>query len=393
MSLLVFLISTVALAPAILYFFWGRPSPALPYPPGPPPRLFTKNLYDVPKSKAWKTYLQWSKVYGSGLVHYEVNSQHTVIINTKELSDRMLEKRSRIYSDRPYIPMVDLLGWGPINAGFMGYTDIWRKHRRLYQQGFRPEASRAYIPIQSSKNTEFISNLREDPANFLAHIRILTGSVILATLYGYDVSTTNDYFVDLAEKAVGTLLLLVTPAAAIVNMFPVLRHLPLQFPIFEFQRSAAVSQGLVKQMFEVPYEYVRNRMRAGTAKPSLLLKFLEQNDANGGDTDQEFAIKGVSATAYNGMVPPNVLQQTVSVLETFFLAMAMHRDVQRKAQEELDTVIGRGRVPGYEERPNLPYTEAVFRETLRWSPPLPAGVFRAAFTDDVVDGYYIPKGE
>ncbi|KAL0569128.1 hypothetical protein V5O48_012841 [Marasmius crinis-equi] len=333
MSLLIVLIS-VALAPAILYFFWGRRSATRPYPPGPPPRLFTGNLYDVPKTKAWETYFQWSKTYGSGLVHYEANSRHTVIINTKELSDRMLEQRSRIYSDRPYIPMVDLLGWGPINTG-----------------------------------------------------NIHAASVILTVVYGYDISTTNDYFVDIAEKAVGTLSLLVTPAAAIVNIFPVLRRLPLWFPIFEFQRSAAVSRKLVDQMFEVPYQYVRSNMRASTAKPSLLSKLLERNDANGGDQDQEFVIKSVCATGYSAGA-----DTSVSVTSTFFLAMAMHPEVQKKAQEELDTMIGRGRTPGYEERPNLPYIEAIFKETLRWAPALPAGLSRAAFSDDVVDGYYIPKG-
>ncbi|KAL0569645.1 hypothetical protein V5O48_012314 [Marasmius crinis-equi] len=399
-------IASVALAATILYFLWGKRPAKLPYPPGPPPRLITGNLYDVPKSKAWKTYHEWSKTYGSGLVHYQVNSQHTVIINTKELSDRMLEKRSRIYSDRPYIPMVDLLGWAHINAGNIvkyrvtAHTEPRMRMRVSWRTptpgASTDEASRTYNAIQSSKNSEFISNLREDPANFLAHIRTrstlpsggLAAAVILATLYGYDISPTDDYFVDLAEKAVGTLVLLVTPAAAMVNLFPILRRLPPWLPIFEFQKSVAISRELVNQMIEVPYEYVRSSMRAGTAKPSLLSKFLKQNDANGGDKDQESIIKAVSATGYGAGA-----DTTVSVMETFFLAMGMHPDVQKKAQEGLDTVFGRGETPGYEECRNLPYIEAVFRETLRWSPPLPAGVFRAAFTDDVVDGYYIPKGE
>ncbi|KAL0569129.1 hypothetical protein V5O48_012842 [Marasmius crinis-equi] len=377
----VIVLASVALAATILHFLTGRRPAKPPYPPGPPPRLLTGNLYDVPKSKPWKTYHEWSKAYGSGLVHYQVNSKHTVIINSKELSDRMLEKRSRIYSDRPYIPMVDLLGWAPINAGFMGYTDTWRKHRRLYQQGFRPDASRNYNSIQSTKTAEFITNLREDPANFLAHIRTLAAAAILATIYGYDISPTNDYFVDLAEKAVGTLVLLVTPAAAIVNMFPVLRHLPLWFPVFDFQKSAVVSRGLVQQMIDVPYEYVRSNMKAGTAKPCLLSQILERHDVNDGDKDQELVIKGVCATGYGGTILfPEYLRQkpiliepsptagadtTVSAMETFFLAMGMHPDVQKKAQNELNAIVGRGRTPGYEERPNLPYIEAIFRETLR----------------------------
>ncbi|KAL0569130.1 hypothetical protein V5O48_012843 [Marasmius crinis-equi] len=374
---------------AFLFFLWGRQLAKLPYPPGPPPRLFAGNLNDVPKSKPWKTYHEWSKIYDSDLVHHQVNSQHTVIINTKELSDKMLEKRSRIYSDRPCMPIADLLGWGQINTTFMGYTNTWRKHRRLHQQGFRPEASRNYNSIQSTKNIEFISNLREDPANFLAHIRTLAAAAILATIYGYDILPMNDPFVDLAERAVGAAALSVAaPAAAIVNMFPVLKRLPLWFPIFEFQKSVAIRRGLIKQMLEVPYEYVRSNMRDGTAKPCLLSNFLERHDVNGEDKDQELVVKGVCFTGYGAGS-----DTTVSAIETFFLAMGMHPEIQKKVQNELDVVIGRGITPGYEERPNLPYIEAVFRETLRWAPPLPMGVFRAAFSDDVVDGYCIPKGE
>ncbi|KAL0569127.1 hypothetical protein V5O48_012840 [Marasmius crinis-equi] len=385
----VFLLCVSVASAAVFLYLRGRKQATLPYPPGPTPRLFVGNLYDAPKSKPWKTYYEWSKMYGSGLVHFQVNSQHTVIINTQDLSDRMLEKRARVYSDRPYIPMADLLGWGRINAGLIRYGDTWRKHRRLYQQGFRPDAVLQYLPIQSSKTSEFISNLHEDPVNFMAHIRTLAAATILATIYGYDISPKNDYYVDLAEKAVGHLSEeLGSPAAAIINILPVLRHLPPWLPIFRFQRCAAVCQNLVNQMMEVPFEYVKSNMRSGTGKPSLLATFLEHHEANGGDEDQAFVIKGVSATGYGAGA-----DTTVVAIETFFLAMGINPDVQKKAQLELDNVIGRGRAPDYEDRPHLPYIEAVFRETLRWSPSLPMSAFRAAFTDDMIDGYYIPKGE
>lgn len=58
--------------------------------------------------------------------------------------------------------------------------------------------------------------------------------------------------------------------------------------------------------------------------------------------------------------------QTVAVIESFFLAMVLHPEVQKKAQEELDRVIGGDRLPTLDDRDSLPYLESVVKETYRW---------------------------
>ncbi len=57
----------------------------------------------------------------------------------------------------------------------------------------------------------------------------------------------------------------------------------------------------------------------------------------------------------------------------FVLAMLNNPDVMRKAQAELDAVMGRDRVPTFEDADSLPYIRAVVRETLRWRPPSTLG--------------------
>ncbi len=64
-----------------------------------------------------------------------------------------------------------------------------------------------------------------------------------------------------------------------------------------------------------------------------------------------------------------------------------------RAQTELDSVIGTGRLPGFEDRPRLPYVEAIYRELLRWRPPTMLGLFHTNSEDDVYRGYFIPKGK
>jgi cytochrome P450 len=51
--------------------------------------------------------------------------------------------------------------------------------------------------------------------------------------------------------------------------------------------------------------------------------------------------------------------------------MLLHPEVQAKAQAEIDRVVGKDRLPDFDDRPALPYLDAVLRETLRWFPVLP----------------------
>ena len=57
--------------------------------------------------------------------------------------------------------------------------------------------------------------------------------------------------------------------------------------------------------------------------------------------------------------------QTYSTINTFILAMVLHPHVLKKAQEEIDRVVGRKRLPEFDDRENLPYIEAIFQEVLR----------------------------
>lgn len=55
--------------------------------------------------------------------------------------------------------------------------------------------------------------------------------------------------------------------------------------------------------------------------------------------------------------------------------MVLHPAVQAKAQAELDSVIGSGRLPDYNDRPSLPYIDAIVKEVLRWNPVAPLGTY------------------
>ncbi len=89
--------------------------------------------------------------------------------------------------------------------------------------------------------------------------------------------------------------------------------------------------------------------------------------------------------------------------------MILNPAVQQKAHDELDSVVGRTRLPNFEDRPNLPFVTAIFLESMRWRPVTPLGMLclftlddhlperpaiaHASRNDDVYNGYFIPGGE
>lgn len=72
--------------------------------------------------------------------------------------------------------------------------------------------------------------------------------------------------------------------------------------------------------------------------------------------------------------------------------MALFPEAQRKAQQELDTVLGGNRLPQFQDRENLPYVDALVKEVFRWHPVAPMAGAHTSTQDDIFDGYFIPKG-
>lgn len=64
----------------------------------------------------------------------------------------------------------------------------------------------------------------------------------------------------------------------------------------------------------------------------------------------------------------------------FSVAMVLFPEVQKKAQEELDMVLGNGRLPTLAHRDQLDYTRRLVQEVLRWGPVTPIGEFGLTIT-------------
>jgi cytochrome P450 len=162
------------------------------------------------------------------------------------------------------------------------------------------------------------------------------------------------------------------------------RYAPDWLPGTGFKKTAQQMRAQLTQTTEQPYQFVKQQMREGKHKTSFLSQAIE-NISSG--ADMEHIHKWSASSMYLGGA-----DTTVSSLMTFFLAMMMFPDVQKKAQEELDRVIGGGRLPTSADKGTLPYIDAIVKETHRWHPVLPMGLPHSTTQDDVINGYRIPEG-
>ncbi|KAF7346446.1 Cytochrome P450 [Mycena sanguinolenta] len=368
--------------------------PKATLPPGPKPKLLIGNLFDVPTQLAWLTYTKWRKQYGD-LVFFGVFGNNFLILNSLKATTDLLDKRATIYSERPSIPSIRLMGW-EFSFSFMSHTDKWRggKFVPFDMSSSTDETiniiaqkivSSALSPRRSSL---MLHNLLTTPEDFLEHVEQLTTAIIMAMVYGYDIkSLHDDPIVHLQQESIKRLSESAIPGRFMVNVFPFLRHVPAWFPGAGFHQFFKDTVKLVGQMKQAPFDFVKQNMQSGSDRQSVLRELLEHNEAHGGSVEREEDMKDIAGVAYAAAA-----ETTTATLMVSVMALAMHPEVVRKAQAELDAVVGLGSLPGFEHRSELPYCEAVVREIFRWRPITPVAIAHATHEDDVYDGYLIPKG-
>lgn len=358
------------------------------HPPGPPPKPIIGNALDIPFTKPWVKYMEWSKKFNSDIIHLCAMNTHIVALNRMEDVVELMEKRSRNYSSRPYSPVAELIGIEKLTL-LLPYGGSLRKQRRFLEESFRKEAVQSCRHILEERVHLLLDNFLQDPAEFDEYCNLLVTSVTLATTFGYDIipGKKKDRFVELGRFAITAMSELMMPGKTLIAVFPFLRHIPPWFPGASSQRFGAQIRNAFTEHKRGSFEHVKNNMAAGTAKDSIAKRLFERGEGTDGSLQDEELLKEAISTVYLAGVETSHI-----VMSVFILAMILHPMEQKRAQEEIDRVVGSDRLPNFEDRSSLPYVEALYREVLRWRPPAPLAFPRLADEDDVYKGYHIPKG-
>ncbi|KAF5327469.1 hypothetical protein D9619_004649 [Psilocybe cf. subviscida] len=295
-----------------------------------------------------------------------------------------------MYSDRPEMKMLFSLMGCDYNFGLMPYGPWWRRHRRLFIEHFNESVLWKYLPLQAKETRAFLNRLLQSPEKFMDHIRGSQGSIIMNVAYGIQITGPDDPYIVNAEESMKGIAIAAVPGSFLVDFIPALKYLPSWFPGGGFKKAAAYWAEVNRKVLQLPFNRVRHEMKEGKAGPSLAADLIAAL------AEEEDALKLAEATR----VAQNVAAVTyvagaftsVSVLQQFMLAIAMYPEAQKKAQAELDAVIGPYRLPEFSDRPSLHYVNAMVKEIMRWSLIVPLIMPHVSTEDDVYQGYFIPKG-
>ncbi|KAF9019569.1 cytochrome P450 [Hymenopellis radicata] len=370
---------------ASLLVFSRRRRYALPLPPGPKGLPFVGLLFDRPVRNVYATYTEWAATYGD-LVHYQVLGQPIIVVSSEEAATELFERRSTNYSDRPPVPMLELMGmdWNLVN---FRYSDTWRTHRKMFHQYFNANQVTAYQPVQLEASVTLLQQMLTTPEAFFSHVRHNAGSIILRLTYGYDATPVNDPYVTLVDQFVRRTAAAANPGSYLIDYLLILKWIPAWFPLAGFQREAKMVAPHAAQVRDHPFQLAEKDIKQGKSAHSFVATTLRRIEEQEGADSMVEVTKNVAAIVFSAGA-----DTTVGGVLSTILAMVLNPDVLKQAHEELDVAVGRQRLPNFEDRSNLPLIQAIVLEALRWRPVVPVNVAHASIQDDVYNGYFIPAG-
>ncbi|KAF7545642.1 hypothetical protein G7046_g9514 [Stylonectria norvegica] len=373
----------------------------LPFPPGPPAEALLGHLRIIPTDHPEYAYTQWGKDYKSDILHFSMLGRSIIVLNSVQAARDLMDKRGANFADRPRFVLFEVMGWG-VTLTFLRWSPRFKLHRKLLQQSFTQSACKSYRPIQVEEARRAVRAIIRRPTDWEIHLRQFSTAVVLQIGFGIDVKEHNDPYVRMAldvEEATGKGGV---PAASLVDYFPSLRYLPnaicslgnLLSPLVHARRTKASIQAL----HDAPWKEIEPSIRANkVSRPSFMLthfgKYIE-NEAKGIPNeatidDLKGAVGAISIAGGN---------TTWSTIIVCVLNLIVHPDVQKKARNELEDLIGVDqngdllRLPTFDDRPHLRYLEYIIQETTRWAPLSPLGVPHATIQDEIYKGFHIPAG-
>ncbi|KAI0300570.1 cytochrome P450 [Multifurca ochricompacta] len=370
LTLLIFL----SLPPFLLFLSFNNNRKtrfSFPLPSGPKPWPLLGNITDLRSNELWLLVTNWSKRYGD-IVYLHLFGQGLVFLNSPPAVIELMERRSAIYSDRaPLVMATDLCGAGHMVA-FTRYGEQSRRQRRLMARGLAQPRIPQYHPLIITSTRPLLrALLASSGGDFIPAIRRYAGGLNLNVVYGLQPTRDDDPVLLKVEGATDLLANQITAGGGLwaVDVIPFLKNLPAWFPGASFQRKAAVWKEIIVDSVNFPFSLFKASMNAGTAPPSFCSTLLQESDpATAAFALEEFDIKWTANSMYAAS-----MDTTITFIQHFFLAMIEHPEYLKRAQAELDGVLGAGpaRFPTFEDRVHLPFLDALFSETLRWGVPVP----------------------
>lgn len=315
----------------------------------------------------------WWQQHGNAL-RFRLGPKTLHLFSHPDLAEEILVQQSdrfvKVYDPRRPTGLALVLGNGLVTSS----GEVWKHHRRIIQPIFHRSRMAAMADRMAQVGEQRIAgwaNQTEHSIDIAAEMMQLTLEVISQTMF----STSMTAYIDRISHALRVSL------KYAFDSF----HNPLGLPIWvptarnrEFRQVTQFMDGLI-------YGMIAERRRTGTTHDDLLDLLLQARDEETGEglSDQALRDEALTIFAAGHETTANALAWTWYLLGT-------HPEAAARFQEEVDRVL-QGRTPTADDLPHLPYTRAIFDESLRLYPPAPA-IQRKAAIHTTVGGLPLPEG-
>ncbi|EXJ83042.1 hypothetical protein A1O3_06859 [Capronia epimyces CBS 606.96] len=360
----------------------GRRDPRMP--PGPPTLPVLGNIHQIPRTGLFKQFREWAKQYGS-VYSLKMGPANVIVLCDRRAVHDLLDKKSKIYSDRPESYVGDLLSHGD-HIVVASATAEWREKRKVVAHNFSPKMlDEKHFKVQEAEATVLMENLLDDPEDFVKLVRRYTASAASCIVFGQRADKYEDFWGHTVYEVMEHFSSVMEPGSSPpVEIFPVLKWIPESMALWK--RRAMDARRSMDAAWGEARARVEARRAKGIQRDCIIDHLLDEYNEKGWPFSQH---------AFNnlmGELVEGAADTTASQICTLIMAFALHPEVQVKARKEIDAVCGTDRSPRWTDFAEIPYVNAIVKEGMRWRPTSPTAIPHLLKQDDWYNGMLFPKG-
>ncbi|XP_029451956.1 cytochrome P450 2K6-like [Rhinatrema bivittatum] len=354
------------------------------FPPGPRPLPIIGNLHMLDLKRPQKTFIELSKKYGS-VFSFELGPRKVVVLLGYEAVKEALVDHADVFAERPDIPIFKkyLKNMGVV----FSHGENWKVMRRftlttLRDFGMGKRTLEDKIIEECSFLLKSFESQKGNPFMSKTIISTAVSNIIVSILFGQRFDYQDPLFLRLINLLSENVVLLGSPSIMVYNIYPALGFLLAGYRSVKKNRNEFRSF-IAKTLIQHLKQLDSNDQR------SLIDVFLVRQEAEKSNPNSFFHDDNLISLANNLFAAGT--ETSATTLYWGLLLMMKYPEVQRKVQEEIETVMGSSQ-PKTEYRKIMPYTDAVIHEIQRYANILPLSVHRETTSEIKFKGYLIPKG-
>lgn len=373
-----FLYAAVVTCLALLVYKYCYSGHALSLPPGPVPLPLIGNLHQL-TGNPFENFEKWHKKYGP-LISLRVGQRTVIVIGSYEIAHDLLDKQSAIYSTRPELHIASKHLARNMSMALMPGGKKWQTHRRIVVSLLNSAANKRNQYVQDIESKQVVHDLLTSH-DFSSSFERYATSLAFTLAYGIRLESITRPEISEMRFVIHCLLDgMKSLTMAMVELFPLLDHLPrfiAPWKQFWQERHDRTIQFLLQNL-----RYARSKQKASWTWAREVQQALHQT---GKTSDAEVAY-------LVGTMNEAAVETTTGTLRKAIKALLLYPDAAKRAQQEIDNIVGSDRLPGFEDLLQMPYMDALMKEVLRWQPVTPLGAPHSTDTDQEYMGYRIPRG-